>query len=194
MTPQAHAKKKIEVSDIPKRIVKIAKDIFPHATLTRAKIVDDHGEYDVYGKLPDGTTFKIDFNDWEIEKTEEKLTEETVPQAIMDKLKDASPNFSFSKASKRSTDGKKFTYIIEVKTSGGNKNTYSFNQKMIMSHSVEKMTLAELPSTVNKAIEKAFPGSTIVHATRKTDYEKVFYELDITSANDTHILWTFPGI
>ena len=65
MLPLAQAKEKINVSELPDRIVKITMKIFPDATISRAKIVDDHGEYDVYGEFPDSRKFKIDFNDWE---------------------------------------------------------------------------------------------------------------------------------
>ena len=53
--------------------------------------------------------------------------------------------------------------------------------------------LSTIPAT-RKAIEKVLPGSTIKGAKRKTYYEKVFYELDIVTADTTRILWLFPEV
>lgn len=190
--PQAQAKETIKVSDIPKLIAEATKKLFPNATITKAKKVDDHGEYDIYGSLPDSRTFRIDFNDWKLEKIEEDLTEETVPKAIMDRVKKASPDCSFRKAKKK-TKKDSGTYEIEVKTPEGNKDKYFFNLAMVMVDSIEKMSLKDLPTGVKKAIEKSLPGSTIKNATKRIKYEKVFYDLEIINAKRTHILWTVPG-
>lgn len=189
--PQVQAKETIKVSQLPESIVKAVEKLFPEATINKAKKVDDHGEYDIYGSFPDSRTFKIKFNDWELEKIEENLTEKTVPEVIMDRIKKASPGCSLDKAVKK-TKGGKAAYEIEVKTAEGKKDRYFFNLAMVMVASIENMTLEELPAAVKKAIEKALPGSTIKDAMKKTRYEKVFYELDITGANRSHILWTVP--
>ncbi len=47
-----------------------------------------------------------------------------------------------------------------------------------------------VPASVKETIAKVLPGSTIRDATKKTALKKVFYELDITGANRSHILWT----
>lgn len=192
--PQAQAKETIKVSDIPKLIAEATKKLFPNATITKAKKVDDHGEYDIYGSLPDSRTFRIDFNDWKLEKIEENFTEKTIPRAIMDKVSKASPRFRFKSATRNTNKDGKATYKINIKTAGGNNDTYFFNPAMVMVASVENMTAKEVPAAVKKAIAKALPGSTIRDATKKTVYQKVFYELDITGANRSHILWTVPGM
>ena len=186
-------KKKIKVSEIPDRIMKLIHDIYPDATIDRAKIVDDRGEYDVYGSLPDSRTWKIDFNDWEVERIEEKLPEKTIPQAIRDSLKEISPGGSIDKATKR-IEGKKTRYNFDVKLSNGDKNNYSFDDKMVMSYSRVRITLEELPASTREAIKRDLPGSTIRSAKRKTDYKKVFYELDIVTTDTTRILWKVPEV
>ena len=47
IAPQAQGKEPIKIEDLPKRIVKLVDEYLPGATLTRAKKVDDKGEYDV---------------------------------------------------------------------------------------------------------------------------------------------------
>lgn len=190
--PQGQAKVTIKVSDIPKPIAEAVEKLLPGATITRAKKVDDHGEYDIYGSLPGSRTFKIDFNDWKLEKIVESFPEKIVPKAIMASVRKASPGCKFANASKNTNKDGKGTYEIEVKTSAGNKDRYFFNPAMVMVASVENMTADGVPASVKKTIAKAFPGSTIKDATKKTAREKVFYELDITGANRSHILWTVP--
>ena len=186
-------KKKIRVSEIPERIMKLIHDIYPDATIDRAKIVDDRGEYDVYGTQPDSRTWKIDFNDWEVERIEEKLSEKTIPQAIKDALKQISPGGSINKATKR-IEGKKTRYNIEIKLSNGDKSNYAFDDKMVMAYSKVRITLEELPASTREVIKRYLPGSTIKSANRKTDYKKVFYELDIVTADTTRILWKIPEV
>ena len=61
-------KKTIKISDIPERVMKVINDIYPDATIDKAKIVNDRGEYDVYGTQPDSRTWKIDINKWKLKR------------------------------------------------------------------------------------------------------------------------------
>ena len=186
-------KKKIKVSEIPERIMKLIHDIYPDATIDRAKIVNNKGEYDVYGSLPDSRTWKIDFNDWELERIEEKLPEKTIPQTIKDALKQLSPEGSINKATKR-IEKKKTRYNIEIKLSNGDTSYYAFDDKMVMADSKVRITLEEVPASTREAIKRDLPGSTIKSAKRNTDYEKVFYDLEIVTADTTRILWKVPEV
>lgn len=192
--PLAEAKVTIKVSDIPKPIAEAVEKLLPGATITKAKKVDDHGEYDIYGRLPDSTTFKIDFNDWKLERIEEKLSEKTVPKSIMNTVRKTSPGCGLIGARKKTDKDGKATYEIEVKTANGNNDKYFFNLAMVMVASIENMTSEGVPVSVKKTVAKAFPGSSIIDATKKTYGQKVFYELDITGANHSHILWTVGGM
>ncbi len=197
--PQAEAKKKIRVSELPKSIVEAVEKLFPGAVIYKAKKVDDNGEYDVYTTLPDSRKCRIDFNDWKVEKIKEEFTKKSLHEAIMEKSKKASPTCIFRKANREIKKAKKKnsidkgTYEVEIKTDKGDKNKYFFNLAMEMVDSIEKMSLKDLPTAVKKSIKKSLPGSTIKKATKRSRHEKVFYELEIINANRSRIKWTVPA-
>jgi uncharacterized membrane protein YkoI len=109
---------KIEVSDLPKVVVKAAKKAFPQAKIVGAAKEAEDGEtiFEVMMKL-DGKSIDLAIDDeGDIEEIEREINFEDLPRAVINAARARFPTGEFAKVEEVSDEDDKVVYELTVET------------------------------------------------------------------------------
>jgi hypothetical protein len=129
--------KKIEVSELPKAVVKAAKKAFPEAQIVGAAKESEDGEtiYEVMMKL-DGKSIDLAIDDeGEIEEVEREIEFEDLPRAVIKAVRKKFPQGEIEKVEEVSDEDDMVVYELAIETKGGKtvEVVYSPNGKILES-------------------------------------------------------------
>jgi uncharacterized membrane protein YkoI len=113
--------KKIEVSELPKAVVKAAKKAFPEAQIVGAAKETEDGEtiYEVMMKL-EGKSIDLAIDDeGEIEEIEKEIGVEDLPRAVIKAVRKKFPQGEIEKVEEVSDEDDKVVYELAIETKGG---------------------------------------------------------------------------
>lgn len=113
--------KKIEISELPKAVVKAAKKAFPEAKIVGAAKETEDGEtiYEVMMKL-DGKSIDLAIDDeGEIEEIEKEIEVEDLPRAVIKAARRQFPDGKIAKVEEVSDEDDKVVYELAIETKGG---------------------------------------------------------------------------
>jgi uncharacterized membrane protein YkoI len=113
--------KKIEISELPKAVVKAAKKAFPEAQIVGAAKETEDGEtiYEVMMKL-DGKSIDLAIDDeGEIEEIEKEIEVEDLPRAVIKAVRKKFPGSEIEKVEEVSDEDDKVVYELAIETKGG---------------------------------------------------------------------------
>jgi uncharacterized membrane protein YkoI len=120
--PAAYSdEKKIEVSELPKVVVKAAKKAFPDAQIVGAAKETEDGEtiYEVMMKL-EGKSIDLAIDDeGEIEEIEREIEVEDLPRAVIKAARKKFPEGKIAKVEEVSDEDDKVVYELAIEMKGG---------------------------------------------------------------------------
>jgi uncharacterized membrane protein YkoI len=113
--------KKIEISELPKAVVKAAKKAFPEAQIVGAAKETEDGEtvYEVMMKLG-GKSIDLAIDDeGEIEEVEKEIEVEDLPRAVIKTARKKFPEGKIAKVEEVSDEDDHVVYELAIETKGG---------------------------------------------------------------------------
>ena len=121
LTPAQADEKKIEVSELPKVVVKAAMKAFPEAKIVGAAKETEDGEtiFEVMMKL-DGKSIDLAIDDeGEIEEIEKEIEVEDLPRAVIKAARKRFPEGKIAKVEEVSDEDDKVVYELAIEIKGG---------------------------------------------------------------------------